>query len=48
MISTGISGLVFGILYLATKRNLWTAILAHGAYDTVGFLLIFLGEYPGT
>jgi membrane protease YdiL (CAAX protease family) len=48
MVSTGISGLVFGILYLATKRNLWTAILAHGAYDTVGFLLIFLGKYPGT
>lgn len=48
MISTGVSGLVFGILYLATKRNLWTAILAHGAYDTVGFVLIFLGRYPGT
>ena len=48
MISTGISGLVFGILYIVTKRNLWTAILAHGAYDTVGFLLIYLGKYPGT
>ncbi|MGD8537365.1 MAG: type II CAAX endopeptidase family protein [Candidatus Aminicenantes bacterium] len=48
MISTGVSGLVFGILYLATKRNLWGAILAHGAYDTVGFLLIFFGKYPGT
>ncbi len=48
MVSTGVSGLVFGIVYLATKRNLWGAILAHGAYDTVGFLLIFLGRYPGT
>jgi membrane protease YdiL (CAAX protease family) len=48
MISTGISGLVFGILYLVTKRNLWTALLAHGAYDTIGFLLIFFGKYPGT
>jgi membrane protease YdiL (CAAX protease family) len=48
MASTGISGLIFGILYLVTQRNLWTAILAHGAYDTVGFLLIFLGKYPGT
>jgi membrane protease YdiL (CAAX protease family) len=48
MVSTGISGLVFGILYLATKRNLWAAIFAHGIYDTVGFLLIFLGKYPGT
>lgn len=48
MVSTGISGLIFGILYLVTKRNLWTSILAHGAYNTVGFLLIFLGKYPGT
>lgn len=48
MVSTGISGLVFGILYLATKRNLWAAIIGHGVYDTVGFLLIYLGKYPGT
>jgi membrane protease YdiL (CAAX protease family) len=48
VLSTGISGLVFGALYLGTKRNLWAAILAHGTYDTVGFLLIFLGKYPGT
>jgi len=47
MISTGISGLVFGILYLATQRNLWAAIVAHGVYDTAGFLLIYLGKYPG-
>jgi membrane protease YdiL (CAAX protease family) len=48
MLATGISGLVFGVLYLATGRNLWAPILAHGIYDTVGFLLIFLGKYPGT
>lgn len=48
MLATGISGLVFGILYLTTGRNLWAPILAHGTYDTVGFLLIFLGKYPGT
>ncbi|MGD9347527.1 MAG: type II CAAX endopeptidase family protein [Candidatus Aminicenantes bacterium] len=47
MLSTGISGLVFGILYVATKRNLWTAIIGHGVYNTAGFLLIFLGKYPG-
>jgi membrane protease YdiL (CAAX protease family) len=48
MVSTGISGLVFGTLYLVTGRNLWAPIFAHGIYDTVGFLLIFLGKYPGT
>jgi membrane protease YdiL (CAAX protease family) len=48
MLSTGISGLAFGILYLTTGRNLWAPIFAHGIYDTVGFLLIFFGKYPGT
>lgn len=47
MIITGMSGLLFGILYLASGRNLWTAIIAHGVNDTVGFALIYLGKYPG-
>lgn len=38
--------LVMGGLYLAAGRNLWPAIIAHGAYDTLGFLLIYLGLYP--
>lgn len=41
------SGLLFGALYLASGRNLWTAIIAHGVNDTVGFTLIYLGKYPG-
>ncbi len=47
MIITGISGLLFGALYLASGRNLWTAIIAHGVNDTIGFALIYLGKYPG-
>ena len=47
MISTGISGFVFAGLYFTTNRNLWAAILAHGIYDTIGFLMIFFGVYPG-
>lgn len=42
-----ITGLLLGALYLATGRNLWVPIIAHGVNDTVGFLLIFLGKYPG-
>ena len=42
-----LTGLVFGALYLATGRNLWVPIIAHGVNDTVGFILIFLGKYPG-
>jgi uncharacterized protein len=40
-------GLSLGALYLATGRNLWVPIIAHGVNDTVGFILIFLGKYPG-
>ena len=48
VISAGLSGLVFGVLYLATGRNLWVPMIAHGAVDTVGFVLLFLGKYPGS
>jgi membrane protease YdiL (CAAX protease family) len=47
MIATGISGLVFSGLFFASKKNLWAAIIAHGIYDTAGFLMIFFGIYPG-
>lgn len=39
-------GVLFGVLYLAGRRNLWLPILTHGAIDTIGFLLIFTGLYP--
>ena len=47
MITTGLTGLFYGALYLASGRNLWAPIIAHGVLDTVGFVLIFLGRYPG-
>jgi membrane protease YdiL (CAAX protease family) len=47
MIATGLSGLVFACVYLATDRNLWASILAHGFMDTAGFLMIYFGWYPG-
>ena len=47
MIATGLSGLVFACVYLATDHNLWASILAHGFMDTVGFLMIYFGVYPG-
>ena len=43
MLDTGFHGLVFGILYLASGRNLWACIIAHGVCDTVGIVLIFFG-----
>src|SRR5437773_4502484 len=47
MITAGLGGFVFGLLYLVTGRNLWVSVVAHGTMDTVGFLLLFLGRYPG-
>ena len=47
MISTGLTGIVFGVTYLATGRNLWAAIIAHGTLDTAGFVMMYAGVYPG-
>src|SRR6185295_3681321 len=37
IVATGLTGLLFGALYLATGRNLWACIVAHGVLDTTGF-----------
>ena len=41
VILTGLVGFGVGALYLATNRNLWAAILTHGIYDTIGFVLVY-------
>lgn len=46
VIGSTFSGLFFGGLYLATGRNLWLPILAHGFSDTIGLALIYLGLVP--
>src|SRR2546422_9570148 len=44
MITAGLGGFAFGLLYLGTGRNLWVSVSAHGPMDTVGCLLAFLAE----
>jgi membrane protease YdiL (CAAX protease family) len=44
---TGLFGFVFGAAYLIAGRNLWIPIIAHGVADTMGFILIYFGKYPG-
>ncbi|MBI4914490.1 MAG: CPBP family intramembrane metalloprotease [Acidobacteria bacterium] len=46
-VQEGLSGLLLGMLFLATKRNLAVPIVAHGVSNTVAFVLIYLGRYPG-
>jgi uncharacterized protein len=46
-IDEGLMGLLLGVIYLRTGRNLAVPIVAHGVADTIDFLLMFLGKYPG-
>jgi membrane protease YdiL (CAAX protease family) len=43
VILTGVAGLVLGILYMASGRNLWAAIIAHGMTDSLSFLILYTG-----
>lgn len=47
VIEEGIAGLLLGVMYLFTRRNLAVPIIAHGVADTIDMVLIFLGKYPG-
>jgi len=40
-------GLLLGLLYLACGRNLAVPVIAHAFSDTLDFVLIYLGRYPG-
>lgn len=46
-IQEGLSGLILGILFLLAKRNLVVPIIAHGVSNTLAFILIYFGRYPG-
>ena len=47
VIDEGLMGILLALIYLSTGRNLAVPIIAHGIADTIDFLLIFLGKYPG-
>jgi uncharacterized protein len=42
-LTAGVAGLVFGVMFVATKRNLIALILAHGLIDTIGILALWSG-----
>jgi len=46
-VQEGLSGLLLGVLFLASRKNLVLPIVAHGVSNSVAFVLIFLGNYPG-
>jgi membrane protease YdiL (CAAX protease family) len=47
MIENVLNGLLLGGLYLACGRNLAVPVIAHALTDTLDFVLIFSGKYPG-
>jgi uncharacterized protein len=47
IVDEGLMGLLLGIMYLRTGRSLTVPIIAHGIQDTIDFLLIWRGKYPG-
>ncbi len=44
MLGNGILGLVYGIFYLRSGRNLWVPIIAHGLTGTISFIQIYLSQ----
>lgn len=42
IIVTGVVGLVFGLLYLVARRNLWPMIIGHGIINTIGMTVLHL------
>jgi len=47
IIDEGLMGVLLGLMYLATGRNLAVSIVAHGIADTTDLALMFVGHYPG-
>ncbi|HEV8385358.1 MAG TPA: CPBP family intramembrane glutamic endopeptidase [Candidatus Acidoferrales bacterium] len=47
IIEESIAGVMLGLLYLGTGRNLAVPIIAHGIQDTIDVVLIFFGKFPG-
>ena len=43
IVDSGIAGLILGAAYLASGRNLWTCVFAHGFIDTYGVVTLYLG-----
>jgi hypothetical protein len=46
-VQAAFDGLMLGLLYLAAGRNLLVPIVSHGVSNSLAFVLIYLGRYPG-
>jgi uncharacterized protein len=46
-VQEGLSGLLLGGLFLLARKNLVLPIVAHGISNSLAFVLIYFGRYPG-
>jgi hypothetical protein len=46
-VQAAFDGLMLGLLYLGSRRNLLVPIVSHGVSNSLAFVLIYLGRYPG-
>ena len=42
-IIAGVTGLIIGLIYIVSHRNLWICIILHGLIDTVSLTAIYIG-----
>lgn len=47
VIQATVGGVLLGILYIATGRNLVAPIVAHGISNSIDFTVMYAGLYPG-
>ena len=45
VLSTGFVGLLLGIIFLLSRKNLWYSILTHGFINLVSITILYLGYY---
>ncbi len=43
VLNTGITAVIFGLIFLKFNKNLWYAIFTHGFVNFVGFTVLYLG-----
>jgi hypothetical protein len=46
IVDSGIAGLILGVAYLLSRRNLWVAVLAYGFIDTFALTVVYFGWQP--
>lgn len=41
--TTALGGILWGVIFLLVRRNLWVVVIGHAVMDTTVFVLVFLG-----